>query len=204
MYLRRTGFQRESTTGARQRKGQIHPHAFTRNELSEFFAACDRRQVGDVGRRYGDIDSVFFRLLYSSGLRTCEARSSIKDVDRDRVLDVRTRKAMQTIGRSADTMLSLMRRYNLASWNLHPAKIFFPARKDNSHTRRWWRSTSRIWRDADSRTRTLQHPPLLRHNQHQQVDRSGRRFNSDSVPQQSMAHVLEIRGILSLTRFLMP
>lgn len=53
------------------------PHAFTHNELERFFAECDsiqpqKGQFASVIRKL--TCPVFFRLLYSSGIRTTEAR----------------------------------------------------------------------------------------------------------------------------------
>ena len=53
------------------------PHAFTDFELQNFFRACDsltRTSCTNAGRIRRIVVPVFFRLLYSSGIRTNEAR----------------------------------------------------------------------------------------------------------------------------------
>ena len=144
MYLRKNGLSNVNPPQVPDNeKVRFIPHAFTRNELSEFFAACDRLPSGGTWEEKVRAISipVFFRLLYSSGLRTCEARLlACKDVDLETgVLDVRHAKGHADHRVVLhDTMLSLMRRYNLAVMEFAPGRrYFFPARKDNSHTRRW-------------------------------------------------------------------
>ena len=61
----------------RKEKCTYIPHAFTQDELSRFFHECDSIQV--TAKRKTDLIRkltlpVFFRLLYSSGMRTVEAR----------------------------------------------------------------------------------------------------------------------------------
>lgn len=64
---------------------QYVPHSFTDLELANFFAECDRRILGskDYSRRFRALEmAVMFRLLYSSGIRTTEARLlRVADVD---------------------------------------------------------------------------------------------------------------------------
>ena len=102
------------------------PHAFTEKELENFFKACDslpttprRRDV--LLRRI--IVPVFFRLLYSSGIRTTEARLlRVGDVNlNDGVLSIRHSKGVsQHFVVLHDTMLGLMRRYDHAIRMLYP------------------------------------------------------------------------------------
>lgn len=81
----------------RSGSGTYVPHAFTDEGLGRFFAACDSITVR--GRRLdGRLRAIacpaFFRLLYSSGIRTTEARLLRReDVDlREGVLDIRRSK----------------------------------------------------------------------------------------------------------------
>jgi len=107
------------------------PHAFTKEELENFFKACDnlpatprRRDV--LSRRI--IVPVFFRLLYSSGIRTTEARLlRLDDVNLDDgVLNIHHSKgASQHFVVLHDTMLHLMRRYDNAIRMLYPERDYF-------------------------------------------------------------------------------
>lgn len=107
------------------------PHAFTEEELANFFKACDslsttprRRDV--LSRRI--VVPVFFRLLYSSGIRTIEARMlRIGDVNLDEgILNIRQSKgASQHFVVLHDTMLDLMRRYDNAIRMLYPERDYF-------------------------------------------------------------------------------
>lgn len=133
-------------------KVRFIPHAFTTQELSEFFGACDNLPKGGtwVEKVRAISVPVFFRLLYSSGLRTCEARMlECKDVNLETgVLSVRHSKSHEDHHVVLhDTMLTLMRRYNLAIMGFAPdRRYFFPARKDNHHTRKWVEvNFKRLW-----------------------------------------------------------
>jgi len=120
------------------------PHAFTKTELINFFRACD--EVPDLpktkvhaSRRI--IVPVFFRLLYSSGIRTCEARMlRTEDVDLSHgILDIRLSKGIaQHYVALHDSMLNLMRRYDSAIRKYHPDRIyFFPTKYGSFHKRQW-------------------------------------------------------------------
>ena len=107
------------------------PHAFTEEEMENFFKACDnlpvtprRRDV--LLRRL--IVPVFFRLLFSSGIRTTEARLlRIGDVNLDDgILNIRHSKgSSQHFVVLHDTMLYLMRRYDNAIRILYPERDYF-------------------------------------------------------------------------------
>ena len=120
------------------------PHAFTDQELTYFFRGCDN--LGSHPRNEPVLTRkltvpVFFRLLYSSGIRTTEARLLRKtDVDLERgILDIRYSK-----GRNQhyivlhDSMLELMQKYDITIEKTHPDRTyFFPARNDSFHKRSW-------------------------------------------------------------------
>jgi len=120
------------------------PHAFNEQELANFFCECDR--LGTHPRNEPVLTRkltvpVFFRLLYSSGIRTTEARLLRKtDVDMEHgILDIRYSK-----GRNQhyivlhDSMMELMRQYDVAIEKIHPDRTyFFPARNDSFHKRSW-------------------------------------------------------------------
>lgn len=137
----------------RAEKRTYIPHAFTESELHAFFCGCDALPYVP-----GHIDSmsrkltvpVFFRLLYSSGLRTIEARMlHVKDADLVHgVLNIRHSKGLdQHYVVLHDSMLELMRRYDEAIERLYPDRsYFFPARHDSYHTAEWvQKNFRRIW-----------------------------------------------------------
>lgn len=120
------------------------PHSFNEQELANFFCECDRlgmhpRNEPVLTRKL--TVPVFFRLLYSSGIRTTEVRLLRKtDVDMEHgILDIRYSK-----GRNQhyivlhDSMIELMRQYDVAIEKIHPDRTyFFPARNDSFHKRSW-------------------------------------------------------------------
>ncbi|MBR3326073.1 MAG: hypothetical protein IKG22_01950 [Atopobiaceae bacterium] len=61
----------------RRTPAKLVPHAFTEDELARLFSECDAYRgkgcARDVARRNELVMPVVFRLLYSSGIRTCEA-----------------------------------------------------------------------------------------------------------------------------------
>jgi len=76
-------------------KKKYIPHAFLEDELERFFYECDyispSQSKGKISAIRKITCSVFFRLLYSSGIRTTEARLlKVEDVDlRHGVLNIR-------------------------------------------------------------------------------------------------------------------
>ena len=107
------------------------PHAFTEEELKNFFEVCDSlpakpRRRDTLLRRI--TVPVFFRLLYSSGVRTIEARQlRVCDVNLNNgVLDIRHSKGTsQHFVVLHDSMLDLMRRYDNAIRILSPEREYF-------------------------------------------------------------------------------
>lgn len=119
------------------------PHSFTKEELRSFFHACDSLNTGNGLN--GDIRRitvpVFFRLLYSSGMRTTETRSL-------RAADVNLENGVVNIGHSKGynqhfvvlhgTMLELMGIYDSAISRLVPNRVyFFPRGPDKGLSDRW-------------------------------------------------------------------
>ena len=93
---------------------------------------------------------MFFRLLYSSGLRTCEARLlRRKDIDLSTgVVSVRHSKGPnEHFVVLHDTMLTLMAQYDTAVDVLAPGReYFFSSRRNGHHTRKWVGNNFReIW-----------------------------------------------------------
>ena len=139
----------------RREKRTYIPHSFTMEELERFFHECDNltsypRTSEQRSRRI--TVPVFFRLLYSSGIRTNEARMLKKaDVNLpDGVLDIRYSKGHdQHYIVLHDSMLRLMRTYDQAIGKLYPDRIyFFPARNQRFHKRSWVQKNFRQLWDA--------------------------------------------------------
>ena len=144
-FLRKRGLTeiREPELPRKEKRIYI-PHAFTKEELVRFFHECDniplRGESKEVLRRKMTVP-VFFRLLYSSGIRTTEARLLRKsDVDLNQgVLDIRYSK-----GRNQhyivlhDSMLAIMKHYDNEISKIYPERsYFFPSRNDSHFTRNW-------------------------------------------------------------------
>jgi len=130
------------------------PHAFTVDELKRFFAACDnlpklpyRKEI----RSRRITLPVFFRLLFSSGMRTFEARMlRCIDVDlQNGVLSIKQSKGRrnQHFVVLHDSMLELMRRYDTAIGEIYPGReYFFPATNGGPHTKKWLQvNFNRLW-----------------------------------------------------------
>ena len=133
------------------------PHAFSEEELHRFFDACD----SIVGNRTQEQRMrkitlpVFFRLLYSSGIRTTEARLlRVQDVDLETgVLDIKLTKGYnQYYVVLHDTTLLLMRKYNEAINKTFPGRIyFFPSRTNSCHTRQWVQvNFQKLWKSVNT------------------------------------------------------
>ena len=153
-YLRERGLTLiASPVVPRKEKRTYIPHAFTREELERFFHECDSLTpyVQTPEQRLRQITvPVFFRLLYSSGIRTNEARMlQMADVNlSDGVLDIRYSKGHnQHYIVLHDSMFRLMRTYDHAIRKLYPDRTyFFPARNGGFHTRSWVQKNFRqLW-----------------------------------------------------------
>jgi len=134
------------------------PHAFSEDELKKFFRECDNLPLHPatyevLSRRISV--PVFFRLLYSTGIRTNEARIlKTKDVDLENgILDIRYSKGHnQHYIVLHDSMLILMRQYDAAIKQLCPNRTyFFPAKNNSFHNRSWVQTNFRkIWDSVNS------------------------------------------------------
>jgi integrase len=145
------------------------PHAFTPEELANFFSACDSIPASpsteeQLSRRI--TVPVFFRLLYSSGIRTSEARLLRKcNVDLEHgVLNIEYSKGhSQHFAVMHDSMLQLMRDYDKAIGRMYPDRnYFFPGRNGKHHTKNWVRTNfKKMWARDNSSYATAY---ALRHN----------------------------------------
>jgi integrase len=139
------------------------PHAFTDSELNNFFKACDELALSLTQKCYAArrfTVPVFFRLLYSSGIRTTEARLlRTEDVDLDTgVLNIRYSKGHnQHYVVLHDSMLELMREYSINICKFYKdRKFFFPGKNDLGLTAFWvtnnfkviWSKYNKIWARA--------------------------------------------------------
>jgi integrase len=147
---------------------QYIPHAFTEGELIRFFAACDSIPVisGKLAHPFRKLTiPIFFRLLYSSGIRPKEARLlRRRDVDLENgVLNIVNSKGLgQHFTVLHESMLALMRKYDIAINKQCPDRtFFFPADKDTCYNSKWVINNFRlIWRKSNNsiaRTYDLRH-----------------------------------------------
>lgn len=120
------------------------PHPFSRMELSDFFHACDslkpKNSTVNAHARVLTVP-VFFRLLYSSGIRTCEARLLLKENVNfgDGVLGITNSKGPhQHFAVLHDSMLALMERYDREISHLVPNRRFFFPKGEKDHLTRAW------------------------------------------------------------------
>lgn len=129
------------------------PHSFTEAELENFFRACDSLPSvpctpEQLSRKI--TIPVFFRLLYSSGIRTNEARIlRVEDIDLCHgIVNIRYSKGYaQHYIVLHDSMLELLKKYDAAISKQYPDRTyFFPARGDTFHRRSWVQKNFReLW-----------------------------------------------------------
>ena len=129
------------------------PHSFTEVEFKNFFHACDNLpcvpHTAEQRSRKITIP-VFFRLLYSSGIRTYEARMlRVGDVDLCHgIMNIHYSKGhTQHYIVLHDSILEVLKRYEAAVRKQHPRRAyFFPARGNTFHTRQWVQTNFReLW-----------------------------------------------------------
>ena len=128
----------------RKEKRTYIPHAFSDVELKEFFRECDALSVYNNNPSHKlrkVVVPVFFRLLFSSGMRTTEVRLLKRDdVDLDDgVISIRDSKGYdQHHVVTHDSMTNLMQRYDVTVDKLIPDRTyFFPSLYDKPHPKGW-------------------------------------------------------------------
>jgi len=150
-------------------KGVYIPHSFTQEELTSFFQECDTVPLlstrRDAQMRKLTIP-VYFRLLYSSGIRTLEARLLRKaDVDlKQGILDIRYSKGRnQHYIALHDSMLGVMRDYDSAISKFSPDRTYFFSNGNGSHYSSQWvvENFRNLWYKANTARATAYE---LRHN----------------------------------------
>jgi len=141
-------------------KSTYNPHGFNEDELSAFFHSTatikfDEWQ-NELKFKLRKIQiPVYFRLLYSTGMRTNEARMlSCEDVDlTNGIINIAHSKGLdQHKVALHPTMWNLLKQYNDAMERLMPGrKIFFPISNDNFHRIAWQAIVFRnIWKTISS------------------------------------------------------
>ena len=136
------------------------PHAFTKEELMDFFRICDRHVTERFNRRSSAIVSklnklelpVYYRLLFSTGMRTNEARW-LKRPDVDLVEGVininRTKGEDRHRVALHASMSNLLAIYDEKMAGIMPNRTcFFPDRNDCFHRAKWAEYHFRIiWKE---------------------------------------------------------
>ena len=145
------------------------PHAFTKEELQRFFYECDNIPVNRslLSKVRHLTCPVFFRLLYSSGIRTTEARLLRKaDFDPiEGVLNIQKSKGYdQHYVALHKSMSDLLIRYDQAIDKLLPDRTFFFEKHNGGHYSRDWvtQTFHTLWQKANTATGVV--PYALRHN----------------------------------------
>ena len=129
------------------------PHIFTGKELKLFFSESDNIETYNMRRKI--IVPVFFRLLYSSGLRICEARwLKCEDVDlKNGVLNIRKSKtSIQHYVAVHESMRELLFEYNGKISELFSGREwFFPGKKGNCLDKKWVKyNFDKLWKKVGS------------------------------------------------------
>ena len=127
---------------------ELIPHFFSKDELSRFFRACDifwykcYKSHHTFPRLINMLElPVFFRLLFSTGMRTLEARE-LKRSDIDFQTGVVNIEKSKGVGKHRvvlhETMLKLLCKYDQTIEKVFPERIYlFPAAGDKPHRAAW-------------------------------------------------------------------
>lgn len=157
-YARERGLTEAVAPDPRYPKNPVPiPHAFTDDELARFYHACDTI-VPQQGSRAGKIRKItcpaFFRLLFSSGVRTTEARLPRRaDVDLGHgVLDIQRSKGYdQHYVALHESMTEVLRAYDVAAERLQPGREWFFQSPCGGHYSARWVGDNfrRLWDEAN-------------------------------------------------------
>lgn len=145
------------------------PHAFTKEELQRFFYECDNIPVNrSLFSKVRHLTCpVFFRLLYSSGIRTTEARL-LRKADFDPIeggLNIQKSKGYdQHYVALHKSMSALLIRYDQTIDKLLPNRTFFFEKHNGGHYSKEWvtKTFHTLWQKANTATGVV--PYELRHN----------------------------------------
>lgn len=171
-YLRARGLA-DVNEPDRPKKGRSTyiPHAFTDAELRNFFRSCD--SIGYKSGRRGKSNKlkrltipVIFRMLYSTGMRTNEARLLFRtDVDLENgIVGIRqTKGEQQRYIVLHPTLLGILRRYDSIVDGICPDReYFFPSPRGGAFTNTWLKDSFREMWDANNTSYATAYE--LRHN----------------------------------------
>ena len=153
-------------------KPKYIPYAFSKEELKRFFRECDSIKVDRnhmSGKAKKATAPVFYRLLYSSGIRTLEARLLRRnDVDLENgVLNIEKTKGYgQHYVALHPSMTALLRNYDEEAEKLFPDRQYFFESPSGGHYSSSWVEEVFIecWEKANGKN---EHRPVaydLRHN----------------------------------------
>ena len=124
-------------TALHRRIDRYVPHFFTKEELSAFFRACDSLKPHAGMRARHIVLPVFFRLLYSCGLRTCEARRlRVEEVDLScgAITIIGSKQRSTRKIPIPQDLLALLRIYDGRVSQIYPGRIyFFPTTRSQSY-----------------------------------------------------------------------
>ena len=136
------------------------PHAFTNEEIVLFFRVCDSyatpafKRQRCIARKLNKLElPVYYRLLFSAGMRTNEARW-LKRTDVDMVEGVININLSKGTDRHRialhESMLSLLKIYDEQMTRIMPNRTcFFPDRDDRFHSPKWAEyHFRRIWQEV--------------------------------------------------------
>lgn len=149
------------------------PHAFTKDELTRFFYACDHIKVSSDRKDYAVkmirklILCVIFSLMLCAGLRPNEARELRRsDVDLEHgILNiVMTKGHDQHYAAVHESMLEILREYDRRMNALVPDRVyFFPNGQQGFRSRKWLnKQFGKLWHDANPSTHAISYD--FRHN----------------------------------------
>lgn len=153
----------------RKRRNTYIPHAFSHEELSDFFEACDnlRYLPNRIDMKIRSMTApVIFRLLYSTGMRTIEAlslRCEHVDLTEGVISIVGTKGYNEHYIVLHDSMLELMQQFNQKMDCIFPNREYFFVSKDNVRFNSSWLTDNFriIWDSVNSSHATAYD---LRHN----------------------------------------
>lgn len=157
-YLRHRNLTDVLPTGPlKPEKKTYIPHAFTFTELERFFHECDSIVPYKLSPKFlipKMTYPAFFRLLYSSGIRTTEARYLKRDeVDLVHgVLNIRETKGhAQHYVALHQSMTRLLLQYDYEVEHIYPGRIYFFETANGIHySRQWVVNTFRtLWEKAN-------------------------------------------------------
>ena len=170
-YLQKRGLTNVKEPDRPKPKKCTHiPHAFTKEELTRFFFACDHISIQNNSKDLlvkKLILCVIFRLMYCTGLRPKEARMLKKneiDFEHGVLNIVETKGHDQHYVAVHESMITIMREYNRRMDELMPERVyFFPSQKDGYRSDEWLRKNfANLWRTANPGVHAISYD--FRHN----------------------------------------